>query len=151
MLLSQISNELKQAKEQRRQPSLTRGIYWTAIGLFFMVMWFIRSYSRTGGFGSPEILGLVSAFLFLGIGLKEFVKYNSSVGLEDRGYENLPPADPPRFGSVLNLSLPPAERYNERVAPSTGQTSSVPHANVPSVTESTTRSLDVKHHETKHD
>src|SRR5258707_1298418 len=75
MLLNQISLELVEDKERRQQPRITRGLYWTAISLVFFVSWCLRLYRYAGQFGVTEVLGLLSAFLILGFGVREFARY----------------------------------------------------------------------------
>ena len=141
MLLGQISKELKQDKELRKQPRLTRGLFWIAVSLFFFVAWSIRLYENPGDF---SYMGFLLAFLFLGIGVREFVRYILLPEPDDRYF---PPAGQQQFGSVLNLV--PGERTSEKVSASTAPTVPPPHTAVPSVTESTTQHLDVKYQENK--
>ena len=143
-LLSQITKELKQDKELRQQPRLTRGLYWAAISLFFFVAWSLRIYAHSGQFGSTEVLGLINAFIFLGIGVREFVRY---IVLPERSDEYFLPADQQQFGSVLNLG--PGERSDNKVSPATAPVVEPTQPAVPSVTESTTQHLDVKYQENK--
>src|SRR5687767_14693039 len=86
MLLGQISKEIQEAKERQKQPRTTRGLLWTAISIFFFVLWCVHLY-RHGDWGAV-VLGLANAFIFLGIGIREFVRYL----LLERGDEELLPS-----------------------------------------------------------
>ena len=138
MLLNRISVELEQDKERRQQPRLTRGLYWTALSLVFFVSWCIRLYRYAGSFGVTEVLGLLSAFLILGFGVREFARYFMAPERDDA---TLSAADREQLGNVLNLAQ--EELVNKKVQPSPALT----QAAGPSVTEATTRHLDVGPHE----
>ena len=129
MLLGQISKEIQEAKERQKQPRITRGLYWTGISIVFFGLWCLRLYQH-GDFGAV-VLGLVHAFMFLGIGIREFVRYLVS----ERGDEKLLPASPQQWGRILDLA--PSELANKKSPRSAGP--------IPTVTESTTRQLDAKH------
>ena len=143
-LLSQITKELKQDKELRQQPRLTRGLYWAAISLFFFVAWSLRIYANSSHFSSVEVLGLINAFIFLGIGVREFVRY---IVLPERSDEYFPPVDQQQVGSMLNLD--PGERSDKKVSLSTAPVVEHIQPAVPSVTESTTQHLGAKYQENK--
>lgn len=130
MLLGQISKEIQEAQERQKQPRITRGLYWTAISIFFFVAWCVRLYQHAD-FGLV-VLGLVNAFVFLGIGIREFVRYLIS----ERGDQELLPSSQQQWGRILDL-----EPANKKSPPSA--------ASIPSVTESTTRQLDAKHQESR--
>ena len=130
MLLGQIRKELQEDKERQKQPRITRGLLWTGISIVFFVLWCLRLYQHSAEFGTV-VLGLVNAFIFLGIGIREFVRYL----LLDRDDEQLWPASPEERGRILDLA--PRELANKK-APM----AAVP---IPSVTETTTRQLDAKH------
>ena len=143
MLLSQIGQELTQDKELRQQPRITRAIYWTVIGLALLFFWLII-LSKSSYFSWAQVFGLVSPFLFLGLGVREFLKYKRSLALAERGDKELLPTGQEPWGKVLNLT--PAEQAHE-LSTSTGLAVPVIREEVPSVTESTTQHLDVKHPE----
>jgi hypothetical protein len=82
MLLGQIKKELQEDKERQQQPRITRGLLWTGISIVFFVLWCLRLYQHSAEFGTV-VLGLVNAFLILGFGVREFVRYL----LLDRGDE----------------------------------------------------------------
>ena len=137
MLLGQISKELQENKERQQQPRITRGLLWTGISIVFFVLWCVRLYQHSAEFGTV-VLGLVNAFLILGFGIREFVRYL----LLERGDEKLLPASKEPWGRILDLA--PVEPANKKSTP--------PASPIPSVTESTTRQLDAKHqgsHDTK--
>ena len=68
MLLGQIKKELQEGKERQKQPRITRGLLWTGISIAFFVLWCVRLYQHSAEFGTV-VLGLVNAFVFLGIGM----------------------------------------------------------------------------------
>ena len=137
MLLGQIKKELQEDKERQKQPRITRGLLWTGISLVFFVLWCVRLYQHSAEFGTV-VLGLVNAFMILGFGVREFVRY---LLLEPDDERHLP-ASPEQWGRILDLA--PRELANKKSPPSAGP--------IPSVTESTTRQLDAKpqgSHDTK--
>ena len=121
MLVGQIGNELKLYKDLRRKPSITRGAYFTAIGLILLVFnSFILLY-RGGPLSFSLGLNVLVALFFLGKGVKDLVKYKRSIALEAQDNQKLP--------APFTEALPPTQS--------------------PSITESTTQRLDVKHQEAK--
>lgn len=134
MLLGQIKKELQEGKERQKQPRITRGLLWTGISIAFFVLWCVRLYQHSAEFGTV-VLGLVNAFVFLGIGIREFVRYL----LLERDDELLLPSGERQRGRILDLA--PPEPANKKFSPPAGPT--------PSVTETTTRQLDAKHQESR--
>lgn len=124
MLLGQLSKELKENKELRRKPSIVRGALWTSIGLLNSIVWFRLFFKYPSSLNWPSVLGISIALFFLGLGVREFVKYKRGLVLEEPDNREHPAVDEPQFGSVLGLQ---------------------------SITESTTQHLDVKNRETKRD
>jgi hypothetical protein len=136
MLLGQISKELQEDKERQKQPRLTRGLFWIGISILFFVAWCVRLYQH--GDSGLVLLGLVQALLFLGIGIREFVRYR----LSEPGDEKLLPSNQEPWGRILDLA--PREPANKKSPPPAGP--------IASVTESTTRQLDASpqgSHDTK--
>jgi hypothetical protein len=138
MLLNRISVELEEDKKRRQQPRIIRGLYWTATSLVFFVSWCIRLYQHAGDFGVTEVLGILSAFIFLGYGFREFARYYMAA---DRDEGSLSPTTREQLGNVLNLSRD--KLSIKKVSPSPVPT----RAAVSTETEPTTQHLDVKPHE----
>lgn len=125
MLVSQVGKELKLHKEMRRTPSITRGAYFTAIGLFLLVLNSLIILIYGGALFSLGLgTNVLLALFFIGKGVWELVKYKRSIAMETQDNQKLP--------SSITQALPPTRPY-------------LP----PSITESTTQRLDVEHQETK--
>ena len=129
MLLGQITKELQEDKERQKQPRITRGLLWTGISIVFFVLWCLRLYQHSAEFGTV-VLGLMNAFLILGFGVREFVRY---LLLEPDDEKHLPASQEQR-GRILDLT--PRQLANKKSSPSVGP--------IASVTEPTTRQLDAK-------
>jgi hypothetical protein len=110
-LLALISIEFQEDKERWKQPRITRGLYWTGISIAFFVAWCLRVYGHSGDLGTVEVLGLVNAFMILGFGVREFVRYL----LLERGDEKHLPASQQQWGRVLDLA--PREPANKKLPP----------------------------------
>ena len=125
VLVSQVGEELNLYKELRRKPSITRGAYFTAIGLILLVVNFLPILVYGGAhFGLASGMNVLLAFFFFGMGIRELVKYNQSIAREAQDNRERP--------SSNSQALSPAQ------------------ASLPSsITESTTQRLDSKHEETK--
>lgn len=124
-LASRIDSELKEYKQRRAEPRITRAAYFGVIGLFFTVFWFIL-YFTFSGVGLAQAPLLLVSLMFIGFGIKEYVKYKRSRSLQTHNGDELPsPARVP--GSNPNLiGDAPASVWDVRS----------------SVTETTTRDLD---------
>ena len=125
VLVSQFGEELNLYKELRRKPSITRGAYFTAIGLILMVVDFLPILVYGGAhFGLASGMNVLLAFFFFGMGIRELVKYNQSIAREAQDNRERP--------SSNSQALSPAQASLRS-----------------SITESTTQRLDSKHEETK--
>ena len=115
MVVNQVSKELKLYKELRHKPSFTRGAYFTVIGLFLFVFMSLLILS-SGRISFSLAMLTMLALYFIGKGVRDLVKSKRAIALEARNNQKLTSAALP----VAQPSAPP------------------------SVSESTTRPLELK-------
>src|SRR5437660_975193 len=90
MVVGQIGTELKLHKELRRKPSITRGLYFTLIGLILLVVNLLLILIYGGAsFNFALGMNVLLAFFFLGKGVRDIVKYKRSIAMEAQDNQEL--------------------------------------------------------------